>query len=996
MIPKRERWSWPRHRPEGGLATQVSSVAASPGRTRPRSQAGRHRLARAVAAVAVILLLARPGVPGLAGARPAEPPAGDIVGGTVAAPGAWPWQVAIIDPDAPNTYLGQYCGGSLIDPEWVVTAAHCVTDEQRQPLRSQALRVGLGIHDLEDPGDQIVTVSQVIVHPVYATPDDPRPGDIALLRLSEPARLGPRVRTVDLVASTADPAIQAGRRATITGWGMVDDGSFPSLLHQAEVPIVETARCDTDASELCAGDLGHDTCYGDSGGPLVVGSGSGAWRLAGLTSAGTTGVCGGPDNYTTYTSIPHYGDWIRERLAAREPALEIEKSAPEFVAREGTIGYTIVLRNVGRAPASGVVVVETLPEGTRFVAAEQGGQLSGQTIVWRLPSIAAGASFGFNFRVQDLPGAPSASQAPSSAPALSWAPHRRIGRGSLGGWRPAGQRAGPAGGTVDIVGGRKATLGAWPWQAALVYPEEPDPVDAQFCGGVLIDPRWVLTAAHCVMSPFGMAGPGDIEVRLGIVRLTDGGGQRIGISKVIPNLRYLFNDEVDLALLELAQPARLDSTVRPVAFARSGDAWLFEAGRLGTVTGWGATDPTGSQFPDDLYQLEMPIADQDTCSAVADVGLTLCAGVPAGDRSACYGDSGGPFVVKRPDGSHLLAGIVSRGSGRGCGGPGQLSLFAKPSTLAAWIEDKMATGLQDELLVNHSYGATAEGGLGTDGAPAFTVVAAASSELGNLSTRAPTLSGDQVLIGGFIITGGPLTVALRAAGPDLARRGVAGAMENPVLRLYSGTNIIAENDDWQSAESAELLRTRGMAPADPRESALVLRLQPGAYTAIVQGAGGGQGIGLVEIFRLSGSGSLTNLSTRAPVLNGDGVMIGGFIVQNKPAKLLIRAIGPDLANRGVPGALQDPTLQLYSGQTVIAENDNWGSGAQAQAIIDTRLAPQSPRESALLTTLPPGAYTAIVRGAGGGTGIGLVEVFRIREQREWVEPYPGPGEGAGP
>ena len=136
-------------------------------------------------------------------------------------------------------------------------------------------------------------------------------------------------------------------------------------------------------------------------------------------------------------------------------------------------------------------------------------------------------------------------------------------------------------------------------------------------------------------------------------------------------------------------------------------------------------------------------------------------------------------------------------------------------------------------------------------------------------------------------------------------------------------------------------------------------------------------MGIVEVFEADHPEyPLINISTRGQVQTGDNVMIGGFIIQgNASQTVLIRAVGPNLANFGVPGVLANPTLQLYSGQTVIASNDDWQSASNAAEIQATGLAPVSSLESAILITLAPGAYTAIVSGVGGGTGVGIVEVF---------------------
>jgi hypothetical protein len=234
------------------------------------------------------------------------------------------------------------------------------------------------------------------------------------------------------------------------------------------------------------------------------------------------------------------------------------------------------------------------------------------------------------------------------------------------------------------------------------------------------------------------------------------------------------------------------------------------------------------------------------------------------------------------------------------------------------------------------------------------------------------------MIGGFVIGGSvPKTVLIRAVGPNLANYGVSGVLPNPTLQLFSGQSPIAGNDNWVNATNASEIGATGLAPVNPLESAILSTLNPGAYTAIVAEAGGGTGVGIFEVYELDHPDiPLINISTRGQVQTGNNVMIGGFIIQGDTAKtVLIRAVGPNLANYGVTGVLADPKLEVYSGQTIIASNDDWGTAANAAAITATGLAPVSPLESAILITLQPGAYTAIVSGVNGGTGVGIVEVF---------------------
>jgi hypothetical protein len=255
----------------------------------------------------------------------------------------------------------------------------------------------------------------------------------------------------------------------------------------------------------------------------------------------------------------------------------------------------------------------------------------------------------------------------------------------------------------------------------------------------------------------------------------------------------------------------------------------------------------------------------------------------------------------------------------------------------------------------------------------------------NISTRIEVGTDSDVLIGGFIVTGvAPKKVIIRALGPSLQTNGqpVPGRLLDPLLELHGGDgSVLQKNDDWRTDQEQEISNT-GLAPTDDREAAIVATLQPGFYTAVVQGAGATTGIGLVEIYDLDATApaQIAQISTRGNVLTGDNVMIGGFILSGKGAvNVLIRAIGPELAqNSGVSGALADPVLELHNANgDLVRMNDDWRTDQQQQ-IEDTGIPPKDDRESAILETLGAGPYTAIVSGKDQSTGVALVEVYVLQ------------------
>jgi hypothetical protein len=273
------------------------------------------------------------------------------------------------------------------------------------------------------------------------------------------------------------------------------------------------------------------------------------------------------------------------------------------------------------------------------------------------------------------------------------------------------------------------------------------------------------------------------------------------------------------------------------------------------------------------------------------------------------------------------------------------------------------------------------------------------SQLSNISTRAFVQTGDNVMIGGFIAQGTQSKkVIIRAIGPELIPFGIPDPLADPTLELHNSTGaLIASNDNWVTtiiggiitADQVAAIRASGYAPNDVRESAMIVDLPPGNYTAIVRGVNNTIGVGLVDAYDLSTTANslLGNISTRSFVQTDENVMIGGFIVRGtQPMRVIVRAIGPELCQYGVPNPLPDPTLELHNSTgALIASNDNWQhtiiggiiTSDQVHDIQNSGYAPSDPRESAIIANLPPGKYTGIVRGKNIITGVALVEVYDI-------------------
>jgi hypothetical protein len=254
----------------------------------------------------------------------------------------------------------------------------------------------------------------------------------------------------------------------------------------------------------------------------------------------------------------------------------------------------------------------------------------------------------------------------------------------------------------------------------------------------------------------------------------------------------------------------------------------------------------------------------------------------------------------------------------------------------------------------------------------------------NISTRLRVQTGENVAIGGFIITGtDPKHVIIRGIGPSLARNEVTDLLADPVLELHGpGAFVTITNNDWRDTQEAEIQAT-GIPPTDDHESAIDITLIPGAYTAILKGNNNTSGVAVVEVYDLnqSAASKLGNLSTRGFVSTGDNIVIAGFLLSNQPLsdRVIVRGLGPSLAAGGISQALVNPTLELRdnNGSLLISNNDWQDNPAQAAEIIAAGLAPANNLESAIAATLPPGLYTALFAGLAEGTGVGVVEVYDL-------------------
>jgi hypothetical protein len=255
----------------------------------------------------------------------------------------------------------------------------------------------------------------------------------------------------------------------------------------------------------------------------------------------------------------------------------------------------------------------------------------------------------------------------------------------------------------------------------------------------------------------------------------------------------------------------------------------------------------------------------------------------------------------------------------------------------------------------------------------------------NIATRLRVLTGENVLIGGFIVTGTDAKkVLVRGLGPSLVNRGVPDTLPDPTLELHDSSDAtLAFNNDWKDSQQNEIQNT-GVPPTNDLESAIVVTLPANnsVYTVILRGNNNTTGNGIVEVYDLdqSANSKLANISSRGFVGTGDDAMFGGVIVGANTANntpILVRGLGPSLTSLGIQNALPDPVLELHDPNgNLLAVNDNW-MDTQPSSIDQTGIPPSDDAESAIVITLAPGNYTAVLRGANNGTGVGLVEVYDL-------------------
>ncbi|KAG7211725.1 hypothetical protein KM043_010971 [Ampulex compressa] len=602
-----------------------------------------------------------------------------IVGGRPTAPNRYPWIARLV-------YDGRFhCGASLVNNDYVITAAHCV-----RRLKRSKIRVILGDYDQYVNTDGVAVmraVSSVIRHRNFDV--NSYNHDVALLKLRKSVKFSKTIRPICLPQTASDPA---GKEGTVVGWGRTTEGGMlPAKVHEVQVPILSLAQCRRmkyranriTNNMICAGKGSQDSCQGDSGGPLLVQEGD-RLEIAGIVSWGVG--CGRPGYPGVYTRVSRYLNWISTNMQD----VADQSAVPSFPSGIAITSSTSVLLSRGETlaivtPSQGhvhdsfltVPAWRFLPRNNRglFHAKRRvlgaGRRKRDKICAEKMKLVPLGILLALLLasevcqagilkeKVKNFFGLfgnkpPDANEVPGSCSCS------------------CGQRNEES----RIVGGQTTNVNEFPWMARLSY------LNKFYCGGSLINDRYVITAAHCVKGFMWFM----IKVTFGEHdRCLDKGGETRYVVRVMTGAFSFSNFDHDIALLQLNERVPFSDTIRPICLPTVKDNEYV--GTKATASGWGTLQEDGK--PSCLLQeVDVPVMSLQECRntsysprMISD--NMLCAGYTDGKKDSCQGDSGGPLIAEREDKKYELIGIVSWGNG--CARPGYPGVYTRVTRYLDWV-----------------------------------------------------------------------------------------------------------------------------------------------------------------------------------------------------------------------------------------------------------------------------------------------------------------------